>query len=130
MFLHFDSLHLQNFIQFIHIHSQEQLSYDSLVHGQVFSKEWTSGKEQACHKEMQENVDTEDRSQPHGVGSGISSPRGDSFQRYPAGIQAHLTCYSIAGTEGASVRRHIFSVFNKWRKRKASNEVSEDVSRP
>ena len=112
MFLHFDSSHLQNFIQFIPLFLQEQLSHNPLVHEQVFSKEWTSGEEQVCHKGMYENVDTEDRFQLHDVGSGIFSSRGDSFQRYPAWIQARLTCCSIAGTEGASVRRHIFGVFN------------------
>ena len=54
---------------------QEQLSHDPLVHEQVFSKEWTLGEEQACHKGMQENVDIKDRFEPHDVGSGTSSSR-------------------------------------------------------
>ena len=54
----------------------------------------------------------------------------DSFQKYPAWIQTRLSCCPIAGIEGTSVRRHIFGVFINWRKRKASNEVPEDVSRP
>ena len=41
-----------------------------------------------------------------------------------------LTCCSIVGTEGAIVQRHMFGVFNNWRKCKALNEVPEDVSRP
>ena len=41
-----------------------------------------------------------------------------------------LTCCSIAGTEGAIVRRHMFDVFNNWCKCKALIEVPEDVSRP
>ena len=45
-------------------------------------------------------------------------------------VQARPTCCSVAGTEGASVRRHMFGVFNSWCKCKASNEVPEDVPRP
>ena len=74
-YLHFDSSHLQNVIPFIPLFLQEQLSHDPLVHEQVFSKEWTLGEEQACHKGMQENVDIKDRFEPHDVGSGISSSR-------------------------------------------------------
>ena len=59
----------------------------------------------------------------------LSSSRWDGYQTYPAWIQARLTYGSIAGSEGASVWRHMFGVFNNSRKRKASNEVSEDLSR-
>ena len=47
-----------------------------------------------------------------------------------AWTQARLIYCSIAGSENVNVRRHIFGVFNNWRKRRASNELPEDVSRP
>ena len=112
LLLHLALSHLQYIKHLILDLLQEQPVQTPFTQEQVDSTGFMSIMSSSCHRGTNEPPGA--LFHPQSVGSGITISCSASFHRYPAWIQALLTCCRISDGEGTNMRRLIFSVEISW----------------